>query len=63
MTPAQKFEQERYDSFKEGECEIYKSYHRHILKDDGIAKMKKTSFRMPGYRQILNDKKEEEYTI
>ena len=37
--------------------------HRNILRDDGIPRLKKTTFRMPGYRQILSDKKEVAYTI
>ena len=38
---------------------MYKECHRAALNDDGIPKLKKTSFRMPGYRQILSEAKEE----
>lgn len=34
-----------------------------VLKDDGVPKLSKTTFRMPGYRQILASKEEEAYTI
>ena len=53
MTKEQKQMQEQYDKFKEIEYKSYKSFHRKILNDDGIPKIKKTTFRMPGYRQIL----------
>jgi len=33
------------------------------LRDDGVPRIKKTSFRMPGYRLILSEKEEVEYTI
>ena len=42
---------------------MYKSFHRHILNDDGIPKIKKTTFKMPGYRQILSDEDEDDYVI
>ena len=42
---------------------MYKDCHRAALNDDGIPKLKKTSFRMPGYRKILSEEKEEEYVI
>ena len=55
--------QAMYDNFKDVEYRIYKSFHRNILNDDGIPKIKKTTFRMPGYRQILAEGNEADYTI
>ena len=55
--------QKIYDEFKAVEHENYKSFHRNILRDDGVPKLKKTTFRMPGYRQILSDSDEKDYTI
>ena len=63
LTPEQKLMQKQYDNFKETEYNVDKSFHRVILKDDGIPNIKKTSFKMPGYRQILSDKDEDDYEI
>ena len=63
MTKEQKREQERYDAFKAEEYSSFKSFHRNVLNDDGIPKIKKTTFRMPGYRKILSDKEIDMYTI
>ena len=54
---------EKYDKFKEAEYNIYKDFHRVVLDDDGIPDLKKTTFRMPGYRRILSDKEVTDYTI
>ena len=54
---------DKYEKFKEIEYEIYKDFHRLVLKDDGIPELKKTTFRMPGYRRILSDKEVTDYTI
>lgn len=62
-TKEQQIEQDKYDKFKEAEYNSYKSFHRNILNDDGMPKIKKTSFRMPGYRQILSEKDDEMLTI
>lgn len=43
-------ELDRFDKFKKAEYDFYKSLHKKILNDDGFPKIKKTSFRMPGYR-------------
>ena len=52
-----------YDAFKEQEYRTYKEHHRVILNDDGNPTLRKTVFRMPGYRQILADDELEEYEI
>ena len=63
ITESQKEEISRYKKFKQCEYEVYKKLHRDILKDDGVPKLKKTTFRMPGYRQILSDAEIDEYSI
>ena len=50
MTESQMKKQKMYDEFKAIEHENYKSFHRNILQDDGVPQLKKTTFRMPGYR-------------
>ena len=55
MTEKQKRQQKQYEKFKAQEQQNYKEFHRNILRDDGIPKLKKTTFRMPGYRKILSD--------
>ena len=32
---------------------MYKHLHRTVLLDDGDPNLKKTAFRMPGYRQVM----------
>lgn len=61
-TPKQKKEFEKYESFKANEYEIYKSFHSAVLNDDGNPQLKKTGFKMPGYRTVLV-KKLDEYEI
>lgn len=63
LTKEELAEQERFKNFKHVEYQIYKDFHRIAVNDDGIPKIKKTSFRMPGYRQILSERKIEDYTI
>lgn len=63
MSKEQKAELERYESFKAVEYDSYKKFHRAVLNDDGIPRIKKTTFRMPGYRQILDYDQEEGYVI
>ena len=53
----------QYEQFKEAEYNVYKSFHRVILNDDGLPNIKKTTFKMPGYRQILSDLDEGKYVI
>ena len=61
-TAKQKKEYEFYESFKENEYEIYKGFHSAVLNDDGNPKLKKTGFKVPGYRTVLG-KKLDEYEI
>ena len=61
-TQKEKKEFERYESFKANEYEIYKSFHSAVLNDDGNPKLKKTGFKMPGYRTVLG-KRLDEYEI
>ena len=63
LSPEDLREKERYDKFKAGEYSIYKEFHKAILVDEGIPSLKKTSFSIPGYRQILSNKEKEMYTI
>jgi len=37
--------------------------HRVVLNDTGIPTIKKTAFRMPGYRKVMADNSMEEYSI
>jgi len=53
---------EFYEKFKANEYEIYKSFHSAVLNDDGNPKLKKTGFKMPGYRTVLG-RKLDEYEI
>lgn len=46
-------EKEIYYKFKEFEYETYKAIHKIVLADNGNPKLKKTAFRMPGYRKVL----------
>lgn len=39
--------------FKQIEYTIYKDFHRSVLKDDGNPTLRKTAFRMPGYRKVF----------
>ena len=61
-TAEEKKNYERYEAFKKNEYEIYKEFHNKVLNDDGNPKLKKTGFRMPGYRTVLG-KKLNEYEI
>ncbi len=61
-TDKQKKKFELYESFKANEYEIYKGFHSIVLNDDGDPKLKKTGFKMPGYRTVLG-KKLDEYEI
>ena len=61
-TPKQKREFEFYEKFKANEYEIYKGFHSAVLNDDGDPKLKKTGFRIPGYRTVIG-KKLDEYEI
>lgn len=63
MTEKQKKQQKIYDEFKDEEYRSYKEFHRMILQDDGNPSLRKTVFRMPGYRQILADNQLQEYEI
>ena len=63
MTKEKAEQQERYNAFKQAEYDMYKRFHRAVLQDDGVPNLKKTSFRMPGYRKILSFNEEEAYTI
>jgi hypothetical protein len=51
-----------YDGYKIAEYAMYKDFHRIVLNDDGCPALKKSAFRMPGYRKVLG-KDEREYEI
>lgn len=61
-TVAEKIQYEWHDKYKQVEYNLYKDFHRVVLNDDGIPMIKKTAFRMPGYRKVLG-KKTVEYEI
>lgn len=48
-----------YENYKAVEYDIYKDFHRAVLNDDGVPLLKKTAFRMPGYRKVLGGKSKE----
>jgi hypothetical protein len=51
-----------HEKWKIVEYDNYKDFHKVVLNDDGAPQLKKTAFRMPGYRKILG-KKMVEYEI
>jgi len=48
-------DRKKFDKFKEFEFEQYKKMHRSVLNDDGTPTFKKTAFKMPGYRKVLDE--------
>lgn len=42
--------------YKVQEYNIYKQFHKLVLNDDGCPTLRKTAFRMPGYRKVLGEK-------
>lgn len=50
---------EWYEKYRAVEYDIYKDFHRGVLNDDGVPKLKKTAFKMPGYRKVLGGKSKE----
>lgn len=48
-----RFEFQIFEKFKEIEYKIYKERHAVVLNDNGIAQLKKTAFKMPGYKKII----------
>lgn len=58
-TLKEKKQYEFYEKFKANEYEIYKTFHSAVLNDDGNPKLKKTGFKIPGYRTVLGQKLDE----
>ena len=58
-TPMEQLQYEWHEKYKTVEYEIYKDFHRIVLNDDGIPLIKKTAFRMPGYRKVFGGKQRE----
>ena len=48
-----------YRKYKDFEYETYKEIHKIVLADDGNPRLKKTAFRMTGYRKVLGDQDQE----
>lgn len=48
-----------HDHYKVGEYQIYKEFHKVVLNDDGCPTLKKSAFRMPGYRKVLGNQTKE----
>jgi len=44
-----------YREFKDYEKQVYKDLHATVLTDDGMPTLKKSAFRMPGYRRVVSD--------
>ena len=53
LSEVEQFAKGMYDKFKVLEFNTYKDIHKEVLLDDGLSKLKKTGFRMPGYRKII----------
>lgn len=49
------FEFELHDRFKDNEYQIYKERHAVVLNDLGVSNLKKSAFRMPGYKRVVGD--------
>lgn len=58
-TDIEKIQYEAYEKYKQSEYEIYKAFHSTVLVDDGIPALKKTAFKMPGYKKIIGQKMDE----
>jgi hypothetical protein len=52
-TEIEQFLYQMYNDYKQGEYAIYKDFHKKVLNDDGCPTLKKSAFRMPGYRKVL----------
>lgn len=61
LTGEEEAQADRFRKFKQFEYECYKEIHKTVLGDDGNPTLKKTGFRMPGYRKIITQ--EEQYEI
>ena len=59
LTESERIQYEWNSKFRVKEYEIYKGFHRVVLDDDGISTLKKTAFKLPGYRKVLGNKMEE----
>ena len=44
-----------YNNFKEHEKNCYKELHTIVLSDDGFPNLKKSAFKMPGYRRVMKN--------
>ena len=61
-TDLETMQYEWHEKYKRSEYQIYKDFHRIVLNDDGTPHLKKSAFKMPGYRKVLG-KKLVEYEI
>jgi hypothetical protein len=52
-TQLERFEYELCEKFKLNEYGVYKSIHAIVLNDTGLSSLKKTAFKMPGYKKII----------
>ena len=60
FTPEEQKEIKQFEQFKSHEQSVYKDLHSHILSDDGLPSLKKSAFKMPGYRAVAKDLEEGE---
>jgi hypothetical protein len=58
LTEEEKKSLKSYNDFKSFEEKTYKEFHSLVLTDDGFPNLKKTAFKMPGYRRVVKIEKE-----
>jgi hypothetical protein len=46
-------DKEQSKNYKKFEYATFKALHRVVLEDEGVPKLKKRGFLMPGYRKIM----------
>ncbi len=63
LTEKEKEQLAQLDNFKKTEYDVYKEIHKVVLSDDGNPILKKSAFKMPGYRQIIGKRILNEFEI
>ena len=49
------YDHESLHKYKVFEYDIYKSFHRVVMDDEGVPTLKKRAYEMPGYKRIMDD--------